>query len=115
MPGKRRFGRVRQLPSGRWQARYTGPDGQLVSAPHTFERRTDADRWLSGVETDLERGAWIDPGLGEIIVEEWGRRWLAAARPHLKVKTFAGYESLFAAKIVPTFGKRPSRRSDPSW
>jgi hypothetical protein len=27
MPGKRRFGRVRQLPSGRWQARYLGPDG----------------------------------------------------------------------------------------
>ncbi len=26
--GKRRFGRVRELPSGRWQARYPGPDGQ---------------------------------------------------------------------------------------
>jgi hypothetical protein len=27
MAGKRRFGRVRRLPSGRWQARYKGPDG----------------------------------------------------------------------------------------
>jgi integrase len=107
MPSKRRFGRVRQLPSGRWQARYTGPGGDLVSAPHTFERRTDADRWLAGVETDIERGAWIDPGLGEVSVEEWGKRWLTAARPHLKVKTFAGYEALFANKIVPAFGKRP--------
>ncbi len=27
MAGKRRFGRVRKLPSGRYQARYRGPDG----------------------------------------------------------------------------------------
>ena len=25
---RRRFGTVRRLPSGRWQARYPGPDGR---------------------------------------------------------------------------------------
>ena len=37
MPGKRRFGRVRELPSGRWQARYKGPDGIDRPAPRTFD------------------------------------------------------------------------------
>lgn len=61
MSGWRRFGRVRQLPSGRWQARYPGPDGMLRNAPQTLARKADADRWLSAAETDLGRGDWADP------------------------------------------------------
>lgn len=37
-----RFGRVRKLPSGRWQARYHGPDGVDRPAPATFATLTDA-------------------------------------------------------------------------
>lgn len=45
MAGKRRtFGRVRKLPSGRYQARYLGPDGLLRPAPRTFERRREAEQ-----------------------------------------------------------------------
>ena len=47
MTGKRRFGRVRQLPSGRWQARYAGPDGIDRPADETFATKTDADVWLT--------------------------------------------------------------------
>jgi hypothetical protein len=46
MAGKRRFGRVRELPSGRWQARYKGPDGIDRPAPQTFARKVDAEKWL---------------------------------------------------------------------
>lgn len=61
---RRRFGNVRKLPSGRFQASYVGPDGQRRTAPDTFRRKTDADRWLAGVETDLHRGGWVDDALG---------------------------------------------------
>ena len=45
--GKRRFGSVRQLPSGRWQARYS-TDGELLrTAPNTFRTKTDALLWLT--------------------------------------------------------------------
>ena len=49
MPGRktRSFGSLRRLPSGRWQARYRGPDGLLVTAPSTFVRKTDGARWLA--------------------------------------------------------------------
>jgi hypothetical protein len=39
--GHRRFGSIRRLPSGRYQARYPGPDGRLRSHPQTFERKGD--------------------------------------------------------------------------
>jgi predicted transcriptional regulator len=34
---RREFGTTRKLPSGRWQARYIGPDGQRYTAPETFD------------------------------------------------------------------------------
>ena len=45
MPTKRQFGNIRKLKSGRFQARYTAPDGEPVKAPRTFETARDADRW----------------------------------------------------------------------
>ena len=44
--GRRRFGYVRKLPSGRFQASFIAPSGTRQTAPRTFLRRTDADRWL---------------------------------------------------------------------
>ncbi|MFI6811937.1 hypothetical protein ACIBG7_05990 [Nonomuraea sp. NPDC050328] len=50
---KRRFGRVRRLPSGRYQARYPGPDGIDRAAPHTFATKKEAEIWLSKKETEI--------------------------------------------------------------
>ena len=36
MAGRRQFGSLRHLPSGRWQARYRLPSGETVPAPVTF-------------------------------------------------------------------------------
>ena len=49
MAGKRRFGRVRRLPSGRFQARYRGPDGVDHPAPTTFGTKTDAEKWRTSM------------------------------------------------------------------
>lgn len=43
---RRRFGAIRQLPSGQWQARYRGPDGLMRPADTTFPTKTDAEVWL---------------------------------------------------------------------
>lgn len=104
MAGKRRFGRVRQLPSGRWQVRYLAPDGAERPAPTTFARKTDAERWLVGVENDIERGRWMDPTAQGTTVGDWGQRWLSAAKAHLKLKTQATYQSLLETKVLPAFG-----------
>lgn len=64
MPGKRQFGRVRELPSSRWQARYKGPDGIDRPAPRTFDSKTSAERWLTLTEAEIISGDWIDPDAG---------------------------------------------------
>jgi hypothetical protein len=62
MPSQNRsFGSVRRLPSKRWQARYSTPDGTRHTAPHTFATRKLADDWLSDTRTKLLRGSWLDP------------------------------------------------------
>jgi integrase len=47
---RRRFGAVRQLRSGQWQARYLGPDGIMRPADRTFASKTEAERWLTRTE-----------------------------------------------------------------
>ena len=61
MPARRRFGSVRRLPSGRWQARYWDAADNRVGAPTTFATKGDAQRWLSATETDMGRGRLARP------------------------------------------------------
>lgn len=65
--GKRYFGSVRKLPSGRFQARYTGPDGATYTArtgtggPLTFDSKQYADAYLARVHGDIQAGRWVSP------------------------------------------------------
>ncbi|HEX5406452.1 MAG TPA: tyrosine-type recombinase/integrase [Pseudonocardiaceae bacterium] len=102
--GHRRFGFVRKLPSGRFQASYLGPDGMRRYAPDTFPTKTDATAWLSGIETDMLRGDWVDPQLGRANVQDYGGRWIKD-RP-LSQRTVELYESLLRLHIVPFLGAK---------
>jgi integrase len=102
--GHRRFGFVRPLPSGRFQASYLGPDGMRRVAPSTFPTKTDAEVWLSGVETDMLRGDWIDPLLGTALVQQFGERWIKER--NLGRRTVELYESLLRLHIVPYLGAK---------
>ena len=73
MTKKRRFGRVRQLPSGRWQARYPGPDGIDRPADETFATKTDAEVWLTVKEAEIRNGDWINPEDGKVMLAEYAR------------------------------------------
>ncbi|WP_067451391.1 tyrosine-type recombinase/integrase [Actinomadura macra] len=103
MAGKRRFGRVRQLPSGRWQARYPGPDGRDHNAPHTFPRKKDAEQWLTLKEADLKRGDWFDPAAGAIPFAVYAADWVEERE--LSPKTVQLYELLLRLHLNPTFGE----------
>ena len=74
---RRRFGSVRKLPSGRWQASYVGVDGTRRSARDTFRTKTDADRWLASVETDQVRGQWVDDAAGRVPFGDYAQHWLS--------------------------------------
>lgn len=74
--GRRRFGKVRQLASGRYQASFLDPSGRRQTAPSTFRTKTDADRWLVNVESDLSRGTWLDRELGLTPFEKYASAYL---------------------------------------
>ncbi len=59
--GKRTFGEISKLPSGRFRARFTGPDLNRHSAPTTFVARMDAEAWLAAQERLISRGEWQAP------------------------------------------------------
>lgn len=103
---RRRFGSVRRLPSGRWQARYPLATGELRAAPRTFATKTEAQRYLSTVEADQLRGLWRGPEVHVPLLSKWAERHIAAQRGRLTPKTQALYESLLRSCINPTLGNR---------
>lgn len=113
MGRRRRFGRVRQLPSGRWQARYAAADGAEHTAPLTFATKTAADRWLVSLETDLSRGQWVDPRSGELPLAHYAEQWLQA-RGDLKPRTRELYQWLLGKYVEPELGTVPINAITPS-
>lgn len=113
MAGKRYFGNVRKLPSGRFQARYSGPDGKTYSAktpqgkPLTFDTRGDAEAWLSLRQSEILRGAWLppaEPAASPVLVRAYAEAWLAGR--DLEQTTRDHYAQLLRDHIYPVFGDK---------
>ena len=100
---RRHFGRIRQLASGRWQARYPGPDGQLRAAPSTFKRKGDAEKFLSEIETDITRGDWFDSLAGHVSLEKYAAQWIDER--DLSVRTAELYRGLLRNHITASLGR----------
>ncbi|MGK5532109.1 tyrosine-type recombinase/integrase [Streptomyces sp. URMC 129] len=99
---RRRFGAIRKLPSGRWQARYPGPDGVMRPADRTFETSGDADDWLAEKQTELRRGDWQDPDAGAVSFEKYAAQWVDER--DLAATTEELYRRLLRLHVLPTFG-----------
>jgi integrase len=99
---RRRFGSVRRLPSGRYQARYLGPDGVFRPADDTFNTKTDAEIWLTRKEAEIIEDDWIDPDAGEILLSDYGATWIDEG-PGLRPKTVTLYRYLLCSHIAPYF------------
>lgn len=87
----------------RWVARMPTPDGGERSK--TFDRKVDAERWLTEQEAARARGAWVDPQAGRISFDQWQRRWR---------ETLTGRRTTQARKLgivdnhlLPRFGTWP--------
>lgn len=111
---RRGFGQITKLPSGRFRARYTGPDTIRHAAPFTFETRGDAEAWLVAERRLVTSGDdWEPPKTRSIrsakrmSFGEYAEVWLAGrtvrGRP-LADRTREHYEKLLEAYILPSFG-----------
>ena len=110
---RRQFGRIRKLPSGRWQARYPDGLGRDIPAPSTFATKADASTYLARVQTEMERGVWLDPSLGRTTFAEWAREWMTA-NPAKRATTAARDKVVLETHFIPTLGDRSLTRITPA-
>jgi integrase len=97
MPPRRRFGNVRRLPSGKWQASYLGPDGERHTGDVTFPTEVDAERYLAMTARQIRSGEWTDlRQLGRRTLRDCceayldenprvGRRWAETCRRNMRL------------------------------
>jgi integrase len=97
---KRTFANITQLPSKRWQVKYTGPDGIRRYAPHTFDTRLTAEAFVVKIRRKIDRDQWDATDLEpkeHITFGAYAARWLAnrqvAGRP-IKARTREHYQSI---------------------
>jgi len=120
---RRSFGRVERLPSGRYRAGYTGPDGQLYRAPMTFDAKDDAIAWLSTRRAEIEMNVWA-PEVAALgarrrespTFQAYADLWLKDRKTkgrELRATTRRQYRMLLDKFIYPTFGDERIDRISP--
>jgi integrase len=103
MAARRRFGRIRKLPSGRYQVRYLGPDGIDRPAPGTFANKHAAEIWLVKTAAEIRSDHWIDPDDGRVLFGKFALAWVEE-RPGLRPNTAQVYRYVLLRHLIPTFG-----------
>lgn len=109
------FGKVRRLPSGRYQASHLGPSGERHNAPMTFDTLTDARGWLARQRADLDAGTWGERRLEQaaaaeraaaavLTVGDYADRWIrertSANGAPLRERTEAEYRRLLRTSLA---------------
>ena len=103
----RAFGTIERLPSGRYRARYVGPDGRRYTAPTVFVTKRDARGWLALRQGDIILRAWEPPEATlktRLTFETYANTWLA--HRDLKARTREHYRALLDAHLIPEFGSK---------
>jgi len=121
MSGRRAFGSIRKARSGRFEVRYTGPDGGKYTAGRSFIRKTDASAFLAHVEAEISEGTWISPKESrerdraqEVATERaaitfaaWSERWLASLERLGRTPQTIQTHTYRMRQLVPVFGAKP--------
>lgn len=107
---RRSFGKLRKLPSGRYQASYLDPAGERRNAPTTFDAKIDAEAWLSAQHAAITSGAWRGRD-DRITVGEYADAWLKTHQ--VRERTRYHYQVQLDRWIKPTFGTTPMSKVTP--
>lgn len=101
---------IQRRPDGAWRVRYRDPDGRERSKH--FDRKVDAERFRTTVQTDILRGAYIDPNAGRIRFSDFAATWLAGQTSD--ISTRQAMEIRVRVHMNPAFGQMDLRNIKPS-
>jgi len=107
MAKRRSFGYIRKLPSGNYQASYTGPNGIRYTGDRTFRAKNQATDWLTVIDASIITGTWEPPAVDDEtksdLFGEYAMRHIRIQTNHsgelLRASTKALYERLLATKL----------------
>lgn len=95
-------GSVRKRSDGRWEARYTAPDGVQRSVyGRTKQAAIEA---LKRVQAHMTLGTYVEPS--KMTVAQWAELWLQDYTPHIRESTKANYAMIVSKHIVPALGNK---------
>lgn len=101
------FGSVRILSSGKFQARYTAPDGKRYTSHQLFPSELTAYLWLAEVEEQIALGDWEPPRgkekaptVGDVVQSWLDEVDLQVESGQLRRTTFMIYESICKFRIL---------------
>jgi integrase len=101
--GRRSFGRLRELSSGRFQASYVDPrSSKRVNAPVTFRTKKAANNWLVDIQAAMNRGELPDLMAGRRPFREWAQHWLDTRQ--VRNSTRRSYTGILKNHVNPVFG-----------
>lgn len=92
---------VKDARDGRWLARWRDPSGR--QRKKSFGRKVDAERFLSGLMADMNRGAYVDPAAGKLLFSTYAGTW-SAGLAHLKASTAERYRDVLRTHVLPKWG-----------
>lgn len=107
---RRGFGQISTMRSGRYQARYVGPDGAMHTAGQTYLAKIDAEAWLAAERRLIETGTWTPPKHRTLYTKartfgDYAATWMDGRT--LRPRTIDLYRQLLRRLILPTFAEIP--------
>ena len=95
------MGSIRQRSDGRWEARYTAPDGRQRSVYAKSEKEVTAK--LRATLHELDSGSWREPS--NMLLSEWFEIWLKDYHAQSTDSTGIRYRSIVKTHLTPKLGK----------
>jgi len=92
---------IRKVPSGRFEARYRGPDGKEHS--RRFDTKRSAIEFLDRLGIDRVEGTWRDPAGAKTLLRDWILDWQATT-VDLRPSSRARDDSYVRTHVLPHFG-----------
>jgi integrase len=87
-----------------WEARWRDPAGR--QRRKGFAKKSDAERYMTTVATQLHGGTYIDPRAGRLTVADFAeQRWLPSL-VHVRPGTLDTYRSHLRNHVLPLLGSR---------
>lgn len=94
-------GTFRKRSDGRWEGRYTGPDGRQRSVYGPTQAAVK--QAVKQAQAEMTLGLYFEPS--KTTFEKWARTWLADYTSHIKPTTRDNYTAFMDRYLIPALGK----------